>query len=71
MANNMAKLMQGRGWSYEELARRSDVSKATLCRVANGRNQPGLRTAQRIAFAFGVQIADVFPLLAGTPGDVA
>jgi transcriptional regulator with XRE-family HTH domain len=56
----LARAMQGlradRGWSLDQLAVRSGVSKGVLVATEQGRSNPNLATLARIADAFGVPV---------------
>ena len=43
-----------RGWTLEELAERSEVSRAMLSKIERGENNPTLVVAVKIALAFGL-----------------
>jgi putative transcriptional regulator len=49
-----------RQWSQAELAERVGVSRNSINSVENGRFDPSLPLAVRIADAFGLRIEDVF-----------
>lgn len=53
-----------RGMSAAELARRSNVSKATLSGLESGRSNPTIDTLDSVAIALGISLAD---LLVGSP----
>jgi len=46
-----------RGWSLDELARRSDVSRATLSRLENAEVSPTASVLGRLAAAYGLTIS--------------
>lgn len=48
-----------RGWSLDELAGRSGVSKGMVVAIEAGRTNPSVGTLCRLADAFGVNIADL------------
>lgn len=71
---HLARLRHERGWSYDELAARSGVGRATLVALESGRPRrtPGkpasegtLRTWFRIAQAFNVDLGDLVRPLYG------
>ncbi len=43
-----------RGWSQDELARRSGVSRSAIATAETGRRQPRLSTVRRLAWTFGL-----------------
>jgi len=57
VARQVRELRAARGWSFEELAGRSGVSKAMLVQIENTRTNPSIGTLCRVADAFGVNIA--------------
>ncbi len=60
MKNRVRELRLARGWSQGSLADRLDVSRQTVNAVENGRYDPSLPLAFRIARLFDVTIEDVF-----------
>lgn len=46
--------LRERGWSMRELARRADVSHATISNVMNGQTQPGTSLCVKLAVALDV-----------------
>lgn len=50
-----------RGWSQEELARRSRVSLATVNRAETGVQTPVAVTQEKIAHALGVERREIWP----------
>lgn len=57
VARQVRELRAARGWSFEELAGRSGVSKGMLVQIEGGRTNPSIGTLCRVADAFGVSIA--------------
>ncbi|GAB3943643.1 hypothetical protein GCM10027614_32600 [Micromonospora vulcania] len=57
MARQVRELRAARGWSFEELAGRSGVSKGMLVQIEGARTNPSVGTLCRVADAFGVNIA--------------
>lgn len=49
-----------RGWTYEELAERSGVSRQTLLNIASGKYVGDVRTWVKLARAFGVGLDELF-----------
>jgi transcriptional regulator with XRE-family HTH domain len=50
-------LRQARGWSLDELAGRSGVSKGMLVQIEAARTNPSIGTLARVADAFGVSVS--------------
>jgi len=65
VATRVRSLRGGRGWSLDELAGRSGVSKGMLVQIEAARTNPSIGTLCRIADAFGVTMT----LLLEPPGD--
>jgi transcriptional regulator with XRE-family HTH domain len=59
VASRVRGLRTTRGWSMDELAGRSGVSKGMVVQVEAGRTNPSIGTLCRLADAFGVTIADL------------
>ncbi|MFI5836835.1 helix-turn-helix domain-containing protein [Micromonospora sp. NPDC051300] len=59
VARQVRELRAARGWSFEELAGRSSVSKGMLVQIEGGRTNPSIGTLCRVADAFGVNIAQL------------
>lgn len=57
VARHVRALRTGRGWSLDELAGRSGVSKGMVVQIEGGRTNPSIGTLCRLADAFGVSIA--------------
>ncbi|NES16022.1 MULTISPECIES: XRE family transcriptional regulator [Micromonospora] len=57
VAGQVRELRAARGWSFEELAGRSGVSKGMLVQIEGARTNPSIGTLCRVADAFGVSIA--------------
>src|ERR1700759_5531188 len=53
IARTMQALGSDRGWSLDQLAARSGVSKGVLVALEQGRSNPNLATLARIGDAFG------------------
>ena len=60
MRNRIRVLRAEEGWSQAELAERVEVSRNSINAVENGKFDPSLPLAFRIADAFGLKIEDVF-----------
>jgi transcriptional regulator with XRE-family HTH domain len=59
VAKQVRALRTGRGWSLDELAGRSGVSKGMVVQIEGGRTNPSIGTLCRVADAFGVSIAQL------------
>ena len=59
--NALLGLLAERGWTEHDLAERAGVGRAHVNEIKNGRAVPRVRTALRIADAFGLPVAAVFP----------
>ncbi|KKJ93849.1 helix-turn-helix domain-containing protein [Micromonospora sp. HK10] len=59
VARQVRELRAARGWSFEELAGRSGVSKGMLVQIEAARTNPSIGTLCRVADAFGVTIAEL------------
>ena len=60
MKNQLRALRAQRGWSQAELADRLDVSRQSINAIENGRYDPSLPLAFRIAGTFGLPIEAIF-----------
>ena len=60
MKNRMRVLRAENQWTQAELAARTGVSRQAIIAVENGKYEPALPLAFRIARAFGKGIEDVF-----------
>ncbi|MEM1246451.1 MAG: helix-turn-helix transcriptional regulator [Acidobacteriota bacterium] len=60
MKNNIRELRTERGWSQAELAQRVRVSRNSINAVENGKFDPSLPLAFRIAQVFESSIESVF-----------
>jgi putative transcriptional regulator len=69
MNNRIRVLRAERRWSQAELAERVDVSRNSINSVENGKFDPSLPLAFRIADAFGLTIEEVFLKDEGNPGE--
>src|SRR5579864_4798447 len=56
VARTLQALRADRGWSLDQLAARSGVSKGVLVALEQGRSNPNLATLARISDAFGVPV---------------
>jgi putative transcriptional regulator len=60
MKNSIRLLRAERGWSQAELADNVGVSRNSINSVENGKFDPSLPLAFRIAHAFGLAVEEVF-----------
>lgn len=60
MTNRLRVLRAEHQWSQAELADRLEVSRQTVNAVENGKYDPSLPLAFKIARLFGLQIEEVF-----------
>jgi putative transcriptional regulator len=58
--NHIRALRAEKNWSQAELAERVRVSRNSINAIENGRFDPSLPLAFRIADAFGLSVEDVF-----------
>ncbi|MFD0066986.1 helix-turn-helix transcriptional regulator [Streptomyces sp. NPDC056690] len=59
----LARLRGERGWTYDELASRSGLSRRTLIEVEQGRTIGSLKTWHALAHALGVSVDHLFATL--------
>lgn len=59
VARTLQALRADRGWSLDQLAARSGVSKGVLVALEQGRSNPNLATLAKIADAFGVPVTQL------------
>jgi transcriptional regulator with XRE-family HTH domain len=62
LARVLQSLRAERGWSLDQLALRSGVSKGVLVALEQGRSNPNLTTLARIGDAFGVPVTRLVEL---------
>lgn len=60
MKNQLRVLRAEQRWSQAALAERLEVSRQTVNAIENGKYDPGLPLAFRIADVFGRSIEDIF-----------
>lgn len=60
MKNRIRVLRAEKGWSQAELAERVRVSRNSINAIENGKFDPSLPLAFRIAGAFDLSVEDVF-----------
>ena len=57
LASRLAALRGAKGWSLDELAERTGISRATLSRVENGSTSPTAAQLGRLCTAFGLTMS--------------
>ena len=60
MKNRIEELRKARGISQAEFAKLMRVSRQTISSLENGRYNPSIELAYRVAHWFGLTIEDVF-----------
>ena len=60
MKNRLEEIRQSRGIKQEELANALEVSRQTIGSLENGRYNPSILLAFKIARYFGMSIEDIF-----------
>ena len=60
MKNRLEQLRKSRGIKQEELAEALEVSRQTIGSLENGRYNPSILLAFKIARYFGMKIEDIF-----------
>jgi putative transcriptional regulator len=60
MNNNLRDRRAERGWTQQDLAERLGVSRQTVIAIENGRYDPSLPLAFKIARQFRARIEDIF-----------
>ena len=65
MASRLKALRHERGWSLDQLAARTAVSRATLSRLENGEVSPTANVLGRLCAAFGVTLSRLMHLVEG------
>ncbi|WP_421785589.1 helix-turn-helix transcriptional regulator [Hyphobacterium sp.] len=60
MKNDLKALRADKGWSQAGLAERLDVSRQTIISIENGKYDPSLPLAFKIARLFGKRIEQIF-----------
>ncbi|MFN7133571.1 MAG: helix-turn-helix domain-containing protein [Myxococcales bacterium] len=57
MADNLKQLRQARGWTLDELAQRSGVSRAMLSQIEGRKTNPTIAVIWKISTAFGLNFS--------------
>ena len=60
MKNNIEKMRKERGLNQEKLAEILQVSRQTICSLENGKYNPSITLAFKIAKFFNTYIEDIF-----------
>jgi putative transcriptional regulator len=60
MTNRIRVLRAERDWTQAQLAERIGVSRQAIIAIENGKYEPGLGLAFKIAREFGKQVEEVF-----------
>jgi putative transcriptional regulator len=60
MINRLRVLRAERGWTQAELAGRLDVSRQAVNAIENGKHDPSLSLAFRIARLFDLTVEEIF-----------
>lgn len=60
MRNRLEEIRKARGIKQEQLAEALEVSRQTIGSLENGRYNPSILLAFKIARYFGMQIEDIF-----------
>ncbi|MFC4469297.1 helix-turn-helix transcriptional regulator [Streptomyces xiangluensis] len=61
----LARLRAGRGWTFDELARRSGLARRTLIDLEHGHTTGSVTTWHALAHAFDVPIEQLLGALCG------
>lgn len=60
MKNRLEEMRNQMGWTQQELADQAEVSRQTIISLENGRYNPSILLAFRLARIFNVKIEDIF-----------
>ncbi len=60
MQNRLEEMRTQKGWTQQELADRVGVSRQTIISLENGRYNPSILLAFRLAHQFSAAIEDLF-----------
>ncbi|WP_417826989.1 helix-turn-helix domain-containing protein [Thalassospira povalilytica] len=63
LARRLSQLRTERGWSLDELAKRSGVSRASLSRIENGDVSPTASVLSKLCVAFGVTLSRLMQMV--------
>jgi transcriptional regulator with XRE-family HTH domain len=67
LCDRVRDLRKRKGWTLEQLAAASGVSRSMLSEVENGRANPTVAVAHRIARAFGMSLGELVDAPSATP----
>jgi transcriptional regulator with XRE-family HTH domain len=70
LAVRVTRLRQARGWSLEELADKSGISRASLSRIERGETSPTAHVLGQLAAAYQMPMAALFSGLEDLGGDL-
>jgi transcriptional regulator with XRE-family HTH domain len=59
MAKRLRQLRNANGWTQQELATRTGISRVHIARLETARMEPGLIVLERLAKAFKVKVGDL------------
>jgi transcriptional regulator with XRE-family HTH domain len=59
MAKRLKQLRNAKGWTQEELAARTGISRVHIARLETARMEPGLLVLEKLAKAFKVKVGDL------------
>src|ERR1700722_13207070 len=71
LARTLQALRAERGWSLDQLAARSGVSKGVLVSLEQGRGNPNLGTLARVGDAFGVPMTRLVEVTGESTGRIS
>lgn len=63
LRHQIARLRRERGWSYDDLAAKTGLSRRTLIEIEQGRTFGSLATWHALGHAFNVPLAGLFAAL--------
>ena len=61
VGGHIKRLREERGWSQPRLAVAAGVAVSAVSQIENGRRSPNVSTLDKLAEAFGVEVAEFFP----------
>jgi transcriptional regulator with XRE-family HTH domain len=67
VGEHIKRLRAERGWSQPQLAVEAGVAVSAVSQIENGRRSPNVSTLDKLAEAFGVEVADFFPKAPAPP----
>lgn len=60
-ARELSRRMMAKGWNQAELARKSDIDKASISYYLQGKQEPETSNAAKLAKALGCDVVDLYP----------